>query len=212
MSLSQTIYNVVASASTGNCEIAYNSVMIDCGVPYSKIKKYVKYLRLVIISHKHSDHLNMQTIQKLSYERPTLRFAIAEYLLPYFEGIRNVDVLELNQWYDYGQFKISFGKLYHDTPNIFIRLDIHGKKIFRATDTATLEGISANSYDIYALEANYDEETVWDTIKSIEMNGGFAHQRGAINSHLSFQQANNFFYANKGEHSKLIRLHESKTF
>ena len=209
--VSQTIYNVIASGSTGNCEIAYTRVMIDCGVPFSKIKKFIKDVQLVIITHAHSDHLNMKTIHKLSYERPTLRFAIAEYLTPYFVGIRNVDVLELNKWYDYGQFRISLGKLYHDIPNIFIRLDFGGKKIFRATDTFTLQGITANGYDIYALESNYNSDTVWDTIKRIEAAGGYAHQRGSINSHLSEQQCNEFYYANKGEHSQLIRLHQTKT-
>lgn len=211
MSLSQSIYNVITSGSTGNCEIAYNTVMIDCGVPYSKIKKYVKHLRLVIISHKHSDHLNMKTIQRLSYERPTLRFAIAEYLLPYFEGIRNVDVLELNEWNDYGQFKISIGKLYHDVPNVFIRLYIFDKKIFRATDTQHLQGITAKNYDLYCLESNYNSETIWDTIKALEQKGEYAYMRGSINSHLSEQQCNDFFYKNKKENSQLIRLHQSKT-
>jgi len=211
MSLSNSIYNVIASGSAGNCEIAYQKVMIDCGVPFTKIKKYLKEVQLVVISHAHKDHLNMTTIKKLSSERPTLRFAIAEYLLPYFEGIRNVDVLELNKWYDYGQFRISIGKLYHDIPNVFIRLDFNGTKVFRATDTYTLQGITAKGYDYYCLESNYNEDTVWEIIQRIESAGGYAHQRGSINSHLSEQQCNEFYYANKGEHSKLIRLHISKT-
>jgi len=211
MSLSNSIYNVVASGSAGNCEIAYNTVMIDCGVPYSKIKKYSKDVKLVIITHAHGDHMNMATIKKLSYERPTIRFAIAEYLLPYFEGIRNVDVLELNTWYDYNYFKISIGKLYHDIENIFVRLDFFGIKYFRATDTFTLEGIAAKNYNVYAIESNYNEDTVWDTIHRIEASGGFAHQRGSINSHLSEQQCNDFYYDNKGDNSQLIRLHQSKT-
>lgn len=211
MDISNSIYNVVASGSTGNCEIAYQKVMIDCGVPFSKIKKYIKEIKLLIITHVHGDHMNMSTIKRLSCERPTLRFAIAEYLLPYLEGIHNVDVLDLNKWYDYGQFKISIGKLYHDVDNVFIRLDINGKKIFRATDTFTLEGISAKEYDIYAIESNYNEDTVFESIKNIEASGGYAHQRGSINSHLSEQQCNNFYYENKSVNSQLIRLHQSTT-
>jgi hypothetical protein len=211
MSLSQKLYNVIASGSDGNCEIVDNTVMIDCGVPYYKIKSFSKTIKLVIITHEHHDHMKMNTIRKLSYERPTVRFAIAEYLLPHFEGIRNVDVLELNKWHYYGNISVSIGKLYHDVPNIFIRLDIGGVKIFRATDTFTLQGITAKNYNIYAIESNYNEETVWETIQRIEEAGGYAHQRGSINSHLSEQQCNEFYYSNKGEQSQLIRLHQTKT-
>lgn len=208
----QDLYNVVATGSSGNCEIARERVMIDCGVPYSKIKKYMKHVQLCVITHCHKDHLNMTTIRKLSAEHPLLRFAIGEYLQEQFEGIRNVDVLDLNQWYNYGRFSIALGKLYHDVPNVFVRLNFNGWKVFRATDTQRLEGITAKDYDLYAIEANYDEETVWDTIHALEAQGKYAHQRGAINSHLSFQQANDFYYKNKGENSQLIRLHESKIF
>lgn len=212
MTLSNTIYNVVASGSTGNCEIAKEVVVIDCGIPYSKLKRYSKTIKALIITHSHKDHLNVNTIKKLSYERPTLRFIIAEHLLPHFDGIRNVDVLELNKWYDYGEFKVSLGKLYHDVPNVFIRLDFGNFKIFRATDTAHLQGISAKNYDLYAIEANYDEETVWTNIKAQEEQGKFSHQRGSVESHLSYQQARDFYFENKGENSNWIRLHESKSF
>ncbi len=210
--IGMSTYNVVATGSGGNCEIVRERVMIDCGVPYSKIKKYMKHVQLCVITHKHKDHMNMTTIRRLSAEHPLLRFAIGEHLKEQFEGIRNVDVLELNQWYGYGRFSIALGKLYHDVPNVFVRLNFDGWKVFRATDTQHLEGITAKDYGLYAIEANYDEDTVWNTIYALESVGKFAHQRNSIKSHLSFQQANEFYYNNRGVNSQLIRLHESKTF
>jgi hypothetical protein len=204
-------YRVLASGSTGNCEIAFGTILVDCGVPYSVIKPFAKELKLVVISHSHLDHLNITTIKKLAKERPTLRFGIGEWLLPYFEGIKNVDVYEFGKWYDYGDFKIAIGKAYHDVPNCFYRIQKGNEKIFRCTDTCHLTGITAYNYSIYAIESNYNEETVWETIQRIESAGGYAHQRGSINSHLSEQQCNEFYYTNKGEHSQLIRLHCSKT-
>jgi len=101
--------------------------------------------------------------------------------------------------------------LFHDVKNFGYRLYSGSERVFHATDSAHLEGISAKEYDLYCLESNYDAETVFDIIREREARGEYAHQRGAINSHLSFQQANDFFYKNKGENSKLIRLHESST-
>ena len=47
-------------------------------------------------------------------------------------------------------------------------------------------------------------------LQKIEAGGGFAHQKGAINSHLSEQQARDFIFKNAGENYKVVRLHESK--
>lgn len=209
-SISKDICNVLSSGSNGNCEIYHNSIAIDMGVPFSMIQPYIKDLQLVMLSHIHTDHLNMSTIKKLAFERPSLRFGIGEWLLPYFEGIRNVDVYEFGKWYDYGEFKIAIGKLFHDVPNCFFRIEKNGHKTFRATDTSHLIGITAKSYDLFSLEFNYDEETIQDSIKRIESKGCFAYQKGVLNSHLSQQQAKEFIFQNAGEHSKVIRLHESR--
>ena len=158
------------------------------------------------------DHFNLSTIKKLAFERPSLRFGCCEWMVEHLQGIKNVDVYEIGKIYDYGLFQISPVKLYHDIPNCGYRIFKDGYKIFHATDTAHLEGISAKGYDLYALEHNYDEETVWNKIKEIEISGGYAHQRGAINSHLSWQQAQDFYFKNAGENSTIIRLHEHSNF
>lgn len=208
--------NVIASGSTGNCEIYGKHIAVDLGIGFSKIKPFLYDLQIVLGSHVHSDHLNTKTLAKLSKERPTLRFAIGEHMVEWFKGINNVDVCELNKWYDYGTFKISCFKLYHDVFNVGWRIFIkqpNGEyyKIFRATDTFTLEGIEAKNYDAYCIESNYNEETIYDSIKAIKDSGGYAYQEGAINSHLSEQQAREFIFRNGGKDAKIVRLHESKT-
>jgi hypothetical protein len=74
-----------------------------------------------------------------------------------------------------------------------------------------LEGITAKGYDLYAIEHNYDPETILETIAKLEATGQFSHQKGAINSHLSEQQARDFIFDNRSEHSRVLRLHESTT-
>jgi len=204
------MYKIIASGSTGNAVLYHGCILVDCGVPFSMLKEYVKDIQLVLLTHKHKDHLNTTTIQRLIKERPTLRLGCGKHLFPFFIPNKRIYIYEPNKWYDYGPFKISTFNLYHDVENIGYRIDYGGHRTIHATDTFTLEGITAKNYDLFALEHNYDEETVWDRIKEIEENGGFAHQRGAINSHLSEQQARQFFWENKHENSQLIRLHESK--
>ena len=182
------------------------------GIPFSKIKPYLFDIQIVLLSHAHSDHFNYSTIKRLSKERPALRFGCGEWMFPLLEGIKNVDVYELNKWYDYGSFKISIGKLYHDTENCFFRIEKNGYKIFRATDTCTLEGITAKNYDLFCIESNYNEDTVYETISELEARGEFAHQRGSLNTHLSEQQSRDFIFKNRGEHSRVLRLHESTSF
>lgn len=205
------MYKVIASGSTGNCEIYHSCIAVDMGIPYSKIEPYINDLRIVMLSHLHLDHFNIATIKKLSFERPSLRFACGEWMAESLKGVRNVDILELNKWYDYGEFEVSIGKSYHDIKNCFFRIVKDGYKIFRATDTYTLSGITAKGYDLYAIEHNYNEDTIRESIYESDRKGEYSHQRGSFNSHLSEQQARDFIFKNKGEKYEVLRLHESST-
>ena len=94
------------------------------------------------------DHINIKTLQRLQKEHPSLRIGCGEWMLPYLEGMTNVDVYEIGKLYDYGQFKISPFKLYHDVPQVGYRLFKDETKIFHATDTKTLTGVTAQGYDL----------------------------------------------------------------
>lgn len=205
------MFQVIGSGSTGNAVIYMNSILVDCGLPYSHIKPFEKQLQIVLLTHIHGDHFNLATIQRLSFERPALRFGCCEWLQEHLKGVRNVDVLEIGKIYDYGTFQVSPVKLYHDVPNCGYRILKDGKKILHATDTAHLEGITAKDYDLYAIESNYDEETVYRMIQMQQERGEFSHLKGSMNSHLSEQQARDFIFKNRGKNSQVLRLHESKT-
>ncbi|NQY30327.1 MAG: MBL fold metallo-hydrolase [Flavobacteriaceae bacterium] len=206
------MYQVLSSGSKGNCVIYHNSITVDMGIPYSMIKEYQNSLQIVLLTHIHGDHFNYSTIKKLAFERPTLRFACGEFLSKKLQGIKNVDVLEVGEIYDYGQFKISPITLYHDVPNFGYRIFKDGTKIIHATDTCHLDGITAKNYDLYAIESNYNEDTIFESIELKKTKGEFAYQAGAIESHLSEQQARDFIFKNKGEKSEVIRLHESSNY
>ena len=203
--------NVLSSGSKGNAVIYGKSILVDCGVPFALIKPYLKEIQLILLTHEHGDHLNVATLKKIISERPALRVGCCEWLKDKLDFVKNLDIYQVGSLYDYGMVKTSPIQLYHDVPNCGYRLFFDMMKIIHATDTAHLEGITASEYDVYAIEHNYDEDTVFESIKAIEAAGGYAHQRGSINSHLSDQQATEFIWKNKGKKEPLIvRLHEHK--
>lgn len=204
------IYKVLSSGSHGNCVIYHNSIAVDMGIPYSRIKYYKNDLQIVLLTHIHGDHFNIATIKKLAFERPTLRFACGEFLSDKLYGVKNVDVLQSGLVYDYGYFKISPITLYHDVPNFGYRIFKDNHKIIHVTDTAHLEKIEAKNYDLYAIESNYNEDTVFQSIENKIKRGEYAHQIGSIKTHLSEQQARDFIFRNAGENYQVLRLHESK--
>ena len=64
-------YRIIESGSSGNATIVENIILIDCGVSFKKLKDYYQELKLVLLTHIHSDHFNKTTLKKLAKERPT---------------------------------------------------------------------------------------------------------------------------------------------
>jgi len=207
------IAKVISSGSEGNAVIYNNAIMVDCGVSLKALEAVKRSLKIVLLTHKHSDHLKLRTLQRLQAERPTLRVACGDFLLEELPCIKNIDVLQVGKIYDYGAFKVSPIKLYHDVPNLGWRIFLpNGQKIFHATDTVHLEGISAKGYDLYAIEHNYCEEYIQQAIEEARANGEYTHAYGNINTHLSIQQARAFIEANRKESSEVLELHKSRSF
>ena len=207
------IAKVISSGSEGNAVIYNNAIMVDCGVSLKALEAVKRSLKIVLLTHKHSDHLKIRTLQRLQAERPTLRVACGDFLLEELPCIKNIDVLQVGKIYDYGAFKVSPVKLYHDVPNFGWRIFLpNGQKIFHATDTVHLESITAKGYDLYAIEHNYCEEYIQEAIEEARANGEYTHAYGSIKTHLSIQQARAFIEANRKESSEVLELHKSRSF
>ena len=97
-------YKIISSCSTGNAVIIKDIILLDCGVTFKKLEKYYKKLKIVLLTHIHTDHFKKATIRRLAQERPTLRFACCEWLLESLLecGVnrKNIDVLEIGIKYD----------------------------------------------------------------------------------------------------------------
>lgn len=203
------MYKVISTGSKGNAVIYHNSILVDCGVSYAKLKQHIARLQIVLLTHIHGDHLNLTTLRKLQSERPTLRIGCCEWLIPSLPGLNNLDVYEIGKIYNYGAFKISPVKLYHDVENCGYRIFKEDHKTIHCTDTAHLQGITAKGYDLYAIEHNYDAEKADQAIKEAT---GFCYARGSVETHLSTRQAWDFIQANKKETSEVLELHQSSKY
>lgn len=205
-------YKIISSCSTGNATIIRDIILIDCGVTFKRIEKYYKRLKIVLLTHLHSDHFKKETIKKLAQERPTLRFACCEWLLqPLLEcGVlrKNIDVLQIGTRYDYKLFKIVPIKLYHDVPQCGYRVLFDDYKVIYMTDTRTVEGIVAKNYDLYLVEGNYEEEELEQRIKQKQEEGLYYYESRVRNTHLSKGQATDFLLNNMGKNSEYVFMHE----
>ena len=83
-----------------------------------------------------------------------------------------------------------------------------GYKIFHATDINSLQGIEAKDYDLFCLEANYDEQEIKTRLKEKEDKGEYAYENRVLKTHLSKEECNRFLIENMGENSECIYLHQ----
>ena len=196
-------YKIISSCSSGNAVIIRDIILIDCGVTFKRLQKYYKKLKIVLLTHIHTDHFKKETIKRLAQERPTLRFACCEWLL---EPL--LDVLQIGTRYDYKLFKIVPIKLYHDVPQCGYRVLFDDYKVIYATDTRTLEGITAKSYDLYLIEGNYEDEELEERIRKKQQVQQYCYEYRARYTHLSKGQAVDFLLQNMGDNSEYVFMHE----
>lgn len=205
-------YKIIATGSTGNAVIIGGKILIDCGVTFKRLKAVCDDIELVLLTHIHLDHFKPNTIKKLSEERPTLKFVCCDWLeqnlLDCGIDKKNIDVLQIGKWYKYAEVNICPVKLYHNVPNCGYRLFFGKEKVFYATDTCTLAGISARNYDLYMVEANYNLEELIERINKKTLIGKYAYEKNVPRNHLSIPECNEFLQRNAGENSECVYLHQ----
>ena len=204
-------YNIIASGSQGNAVILNDAVLIDCGVPYKQLAPYVPKLKLVLLTHIHSDHFCKRTLRRLAAERPTLRFACCRWLASPLvaAGVpeRQIDLLKPRVMYGYGLCNVIPFELTHNVPNCGYKVHFGNGKVIYATDTNNLDGIQAIGYDLYLIEANYNDEDIRRRIKEKRMAGQFAYEEQAFRNHLSEAKCTEFLLRNMRGNGIAIPMH-----
>lgn len=207
-------YKIISSGSQGNAIIIENKILVDCGISFKKIKKGLKDVRYVLLTHIHTDHFKPSTLRSIYENYPQIKFIVPEWLYGPLRdcGVRNIFIAKINAVMRFGDVTISPFKLYHNVPNCGWRVFVNGKKYIYATDTRTLEGISAKGYDCYLIEGNYGEEEIQERIKEKLEKGLFCYELNVSNRHLSVEQATEWILNNMNDGSvyELIHCHKEE--
>lgn len=205
-------YQIISTGSQGNATVIEKSILIDCGVPFKALYDNYKDLRLVLLTHIHKDHFNNTTIKRLAKERPTLRFGCCPWLVqPLIDcGVskKNIDVYSFDKMYSYGICNVIPVYLKHNVPNCGYKLHFSTGKMIYATDCNNLNGITAPHYDLYLIEANYEDETIKNRIRKKKELGIYPYEMNVLKNHLSKKKCDDFIINNADSHSRFVYMHQ----
>lgn len=211
-------YNIIGSSSKGNAIVVEDKILLDCGVSYTKLKSYLKDIKLIFISHVHKDHLLPTTIKKIAFNYPSIKYIcgsnyVVNKLVECGVNKKNIYVLKPNIKYDLGFIKAKLELLVHDTPNYALKFEYKSKKCIYIVDTASVENIKAEHYDLYLVESNYNEELLEQHIQECINNNDSEDKLYYLNrvkdTHLSYNKCTDFLLENMGENSEFVRIHKS---
>ena len=129
-------FEVIATGSQGNAVTLGDDILIDVGVPYYRIAHIVPTLKLVLLTHRHTDHFSLTTVKRLHKERPSLRFGCCEWMVPHLVSagvpLYLIDIYNPvdGRIYTYksGLICVSPFPLYHDVENCGYKIIYHKKK------------------------------------------------------------------------------------
>ena len=168
-------YNIISTGSQGNAVVIEHKILIDCGVSFKALAAEYRTLKLVLLTHIHSDHFHPSTLRLLASNRPTLRFACCAWLCkPLVDAgvpVSQIDVLDPGHLYGYGICNVIPHMVKHNVPNCGWKVWLDGRKLFYCTDMNNLNGISAPNYDLYMVEANYDDKDIQAKIAEKKLTG-----------------------------------------
>ena len=218
-------YNIIATGSSGNAVLVNDNILIDCGVSFKKIEPYANQIRVVCITHRHSDHLKPSTVKTLHELHPAIRWITSEDVA--MELLKIVDPLMIDIVYPlanpfgtgltyFGLAKnarsatISAFPVRHNVPNIGFKLKLGDERVFYATDCGDLEGIEAKDFDLYLIEANYKTAEIINRAATKLESGAYTYEMDVIRNHLSEEQATSWLVENMGANSEYQFLHQHR--
>lgn len=120
--------NVIATGSQGNAVVLDGTILLDCGVPFGALEEVCQDLSLVVLTHIHGDHFRPETIKRLAFLRPALRFLCPPWLHQPLSSLgiyeRVIDVASTAYRLSYGRLggtwrniQFEMQPIPHDAPN-----------------------------------------------------------------------------------------------
>lgn len=200
-------YNIIATGSTGNA-VRIENIMIDCGIPFIRMKEDLYKVDSLLITHAHSDHVKPRTLERIRKEFPNIRvYANADVAYRY-----TVDkVIGTAPFKVRGKKRVIPFDGVHDVPVTGFVLLIEDLNVLYMTDSARVNPPGDIKFDYMFLESNFDERKLRELSKQYKRRGYDPYS--SVTRHLSTQKCKEFYYVNRrNEKSVLIELHQSHRF
>lgn len=203
---------IIASGSDGNGVILNGNVMIDCGVSFKRIEQHMPGIRLVLLTHSHSDHFRKATVKRIVKDYPSVRFGAGAHMLPLLNEIPGIhaDIMVPGTAYGYGICTVEPVELVHNVPNYGWKVKSPEGRAIYCTDTNSLEGVEAVGYDLYLIEANHGEAEIERRISEKISRGEYSYEVGAKQNHLSREKAEEFIRKNMRSNGRCIYMHKHR--
>ena len=182
--------------------------MIDCGIPFSKMKDDLDKVDTLLITHAHSDHVKPTTFERIRREFPNICvYGNADVAYQY-----ELDtVVESNSFSLRGRRKIIPFPGVHDVPVTGYIIEMKKLNILYMTDSAIVNPRYNKPIDYFFLESNFDERKLLEKAKQYKRHGYDPYL--SVTRHLSTQKCKEFYFVNRrNENSILIELHKSSRF
>lgn len=209
-------YEIINSGSDGN-SVVIGRVMIDIGLSYKKLEKYLHKVDVIFITHQHIDHVKKPTLKQIRKYHPNIKIMCSKALK---EHLKDDDLIPVRSNVQYtvkvkdSTFTFQPFDCVHNVPTQGLVFQYGDEFGIYATDTNTLEHsyectLGNGVYDYFFIEANYDKYKIKAVDKS---KYGYDVIKNA-RRHLSKQDSYDFYLLNRRDNnSKYIELHKSSRF
>ena len=209
-------YEIISSSSNGNCLIFNKYLAIDMGISFKKISPYLKNLKVILLTHEHTDHFDKTCIKMIAYNKPTLKWLCGDWLVKSLIDLdvskKNIYVVESGKTYDLGLFRVMPIETYHDVRNMSYKIDFKPITIYYATDTKKLDYLDClKGLDYYFVENNYSREELQERIKEKEEKGEFVYEYRVKETHMSAEEVNSFLIEMMNDNSQFVYCHQHKS-
>ncbi len=206
----------LASGSNGNCyyiESGEEAILIDAGISRRQIIERMKQKGLnpnkvtaLFITHEHSDHYRGAKVLSAKLSIPV--FITSKTVERGFYTMRpeRISTFEVGDTIEYGVFKVhSFSKHHDAIDPCSFRVEVEGNNVGVFTDIGEpCDNVKQhlNLCDFLFLEANYDEDLLWQGKYPPHLKKRVA----GIKGHLSNKQAVELIEGNASAQLKHIYL------
>ena len=200
-------YEILKTGSKGNC-VVIEDIMIDCGIPFSKMKEVLYDLKHLLLTHIHSDHIVPATLKRIKSLFPKITI-LGNYEVAQKYG---VDII-VNHTFPVETQDYTFlpVKGIHDVVVTGYEFEVKGQQVCYMTDSNTYSHFEGTEFDYFFIEANYDAKKLEEVAKIFKRKG--YDPIASAQRHASLQAAKGFYYSNRRSvDSKLIELHMSDRF